>query len=38
MPFETARRVDAKSGEWAEHFAAHEVKVYLAGTDPEWPR
>jgi hypothetical protein len=37
MPFDRGRTVDAKSGEWSERFPAHDVKVYLAGPEPEWP-
>jgi hypothetical protein len=37
MPFEAAKPVTPKDGQWTEQFAPHEVKVYLAGAEPELP-
>ena len=28
---------EARAGQWAEHFAAFEVKVYTTGLTPPWP-
>jgi hypothetical protein len=35
MPFEGARTVVAKKGEWRDRFDALEAKVYMMGDEPE---